>query len=152
MHSPMLFWSILQFYYFLRNIILMKSQYLSLVWMYLEKCLEYSRYILATSIMYQKEYICSKIIAAIVHYIWTRIMTFFFERMEFLLLKCTGADTYYILLVIFGKSLWHMCTSDPFTFSFSKILKSHTSMSPKIMLLNIQKDIYMRSVHQKKSH
>jgi hypothetical protein len=36
-----------------------------------------------------------------------------------------------------GKSLWHMGTSDPFTFSFLKKLKSHTSMSLKIMVLNV---------------
>jgi hypothetical protein len=33
-----------------------------------------------------------------------------------------------------GKSLWHMSSSDFFTFSFLKNLKSHTSMSLKIMV------------------
>jgi hypothetical protein len=42
-----------------------------------------------------------------------------------------------------------MGTSDLFTFRFLKNLKSHISMSQKIIALNIWKDIYMRSIRKK---
>jgi hypothetical protein len=42
-----------------------------------------------------------------------------------------------------------MGSSDLSTFRFLKILKPNTSMVQKIMTLNIQKDICIRSIHKK---
>jgi hypothetical protein len=42
-----------------------------------------------------------------------------------------------------------MGTSDPYIFRFLKSSNSHTSMSSKIMALNIYKDIYRRSIQKK---
>jgi hypothetical protein len=43
----------------------------------------------------------------------------------------------------------HMCTSAPFIFGFLKILKLHIFMYFKIMILNMQIDMHMRSVIKK---
>jgi hypothetical protein len=48
-----------------------------------------------------------------------------------------------------GKFIWNMGTSDLCSFRFLKISKLHTFISLKIMALNIQKDIYGRSIREK---